>query len=125
MQTVFEDGPKRDRRIWIGDLKLQALANYYSFQNTELVKRGLYLFAATASETGILNGTLFEKPHIHPEIQHPLDYCLLYNTILTDYYEATDDIETLEDLWPVAKQQVILTLSRIDETGRQHGQGCF
>ena len=32
MQTVFEDGPKRDRRIWIGDLKLQALANYYSFK---------------------------------------------------------------------------------------------
>ena len=28
MQTVFEDGPKRDRRLWLGDLRLQALANY-------------------------------------------------------------------------------------------------
>ena len=26
MQTVYEDGPKRDRRLWIGDLYLEALA---------------------------------------------------------------------------------------------------
>ena len=26
MQTVFEDGPKRDRRLWMGDLRMQALA---------------------------------------------------------------------------------------------------
>ena len=31
MQTVFEDGPKRDRRLWLGDLRLQALANYETF----------------------------------------------------------------------------------------------
>ena len=27
MQDVFEDGPKRDRRLWLGDLRLEALAN--------------------------------------------------------------------------------------------------
>lgn len=27
MQSVFEDGPKRDRRLWLGDLRLQALAS--------------------------------------------------------------------------------------------------
>ncbi len=39
MQTVFEDGPKRDRRLWLGDLRLQALANYatYRFQPCEKV----------------------------------------------------------------------------------------
>ena len=37
MQDVFEDGPKRDRRLWIGDLRLQALANYVTFDNVELV----------------------------------------------------------------------------------------
>lgn len=26
MQAVFEDGPKRDRRLWLGDLRIQALA---------------------------------------------------------------------------------------------------
>ena len=33
MQTVYEDGPKRDLRLWIGDLYLEALANSYSFKN--------------------------------------------------------------------------------------------
>lgn len=39
MQDVFEDGPKRDRRLWLGDLRLQAQANYATFDNTALVKR--------------------------------------------------------------------------------------
>ena len=34
MQEYFEDGPKRDRRLWIGDLRLQSLVNYCSFNNT-------------------------------------------------------------------------------------------
>ena len=34
MQRVFEDGPKRDRRLWIGDLRLEALANYFTFNNS-------------------------------------------------------------------------------------------
>ena len=46
MQTFFEDGPKRDRRLWIGDLRLEALTNYYTFNNLEIVRRCLYLFAA-------------------------------------------------------------------------------
>jgi hypothetical protein len=37
MQSVFEDGPKRDRRLWLGYLRLQALANYETFINYELV----------------------------------------------------------------------------------------
>jgi len=117
MQTVFEDGPKRDRRIWIGDFKLQALANYYSYQNNDLVKRGLYLFAATASKEGLVYGTLFEQPWPHPQEHFPIDYCLLYNTILTDYYEATGDRETVEDLWIVARQQTLQIIPFINETG--------
>lgn len=117
MQTVFEDGPKRDRRIWVGDLKLQALANYYSFGNFDLVKRGLYLYASTAAENGLVYGTLFEKPQPHPQKHFPIDYCLLYNTVLTDYYEASKDISTIEDLWIVAKYQVLNVLPNISEEG--------
>lgn len=52
MQEVFEDGPKRDRRLWLGDLRLQALANYETFQNNDLVKCCLYLFAAYLMNRG-------------------------------------------------------------------------
>ena len=117
MQTVFEDGPKRDRRIWIGDFKLQALANYYSYQNIDLVKRGLYLFAGTASNEGLVYGTLFEEPRPHPQEHFPIDYCMLYNTILMDYYKETGDQETVKDLWIVARQQVLLITPNINEQG--------
>ena len=52
MQDVFEDGPKRDRRLWLGDLRLQALANYATFDNKELVRRCLYLFAGVVRKRG-------------------------------------------------------------------------
>ncbi|STV99715.1 alpha-L-rhamnosidase [Klebsiella pneumoniae] len=45
MQEVFEDGPKRDRRLWLGDLRLQAQVNDVTFGHHDLVRRCLYLFA--------------------------------------------------------------------------------
>ena len=35
MQEEFEDCPKRDRRLWVGDLRLMALTNIISFRNYE------------------------------------------------------------------------------------------
>ena len=120
MQTVFEDGPKRDRRLWIGDFKLEALANYYSFQNIALVKRCLYSLAAMSDSTGLLYGTIFERPYLHPEKHHPIDYCLLYNSVLTEYYHETSDLVTLQDLWPVAKQQALHIVPFISQEGIFH-----
>ena len=45
MQKGYEDRPKRDRRLWIGDLKLQAQTSYVTFHNNNLVKHDLYLYA--------------------------------------------------------------------------------
>ncbi|MDR1202734.1 MAG: glycoside hydrolase [Tannerellaceae bacterium] len=107
MQTVYEDGPKRDQRLWIGDLYLEALANTYSYRNHDLTKRCLYLLAGLADESGFLNGTVFERPHPHPQAkQLLLDYALLYNVSLKDYLEATKDYETAGDLWKTAKKQL-------------------
>ncbi|HKJ77949.1 MAG TPA: hypothetical protein VKA10_00385, partial [Prolixibacteraceae bacterium] len=39
MQTVYEDGPKRDQRLWIGDLYLESIANAESFKNFDLTQR--------------------------------------------------------------------------------------
>lgn len=35
---------KRDQRLWMGDLRLQALANYETYQMNDMVKGCLYLF---------------------------------------------------------------------------------
>lgn len=106
MQTVYEDGPKRDRRLWIGDLYLESLANLYSFKNDALTKRCLYLLAGLSNQDGILNANVFELPEPHPQKSRLLDYCFLYNVALKEYVAATGDKQTGLDLWPVAKKQL-------------------
>jgi len=106
MQTVYEDGPKRDRRLWIGDTYLESLANNYSFHNDSLTKRCLYMLAGLANEDGILNADVFEEPQPHAQKTHLLDYCYLYNVALKEYVAATGDKQTGSDLWPVAKKQL-------------------
>ena len=111
MQTVYEDGPKRDRRLWIGDLYLEALANAYSYKNHTLTKRCLYLLAALANDEGLLHATVLEDPQPHPqEGQHCLDYALIYNVALLEYLKATGDKETADDLWPVVVRQIEMAL---------------
>ena len=111
MQTVYEDGPKRDQRLWIGDLYLEALANSYMFKNHELTKHWLYLLAALAYDEGLLHATLLEKPFTLAQYgTHTLDYCLIYNVALLEYLKETGDMETANDLWPVAVRQIELAL---------------
>ena len=105
MHTVFEDGPKRDRRLWIGDLRLQALVNYESFKNYALVKRCLYLFAGLAHEDGAVAACVFEVPQPHRGHCDILDYLALFVNTLLDYAEASGDWETAADLWPVMRRQ--------------------
>lgn len=114
MQTVYEDGPKRDRRLWIGDLYLESLANRYSFKNNLLTKRCLYLFAGLANERGLLMADLFEHPEPHPQYgTFCLTYSLLYPSVLLEYLNDTGDMESALDLWPVARLQVEEALRRV------------
>ncbi|KAA6301635.1 MAG: hypothetical protein EZS26_002241 [Candidatus Ordinivivax streblomastigis] len=107
MQTVYEDGAKRDQRLWLGDLYLESLANIHSYKQHDLTRRCLYLLAGISAPDGYLFATAFEKPEPHPqESQLFLDYALLFNVALKDYYEATQDMETAKDLWIVAKKQL-------------------
>lgn len=128
MQTVFEDGPKRDRRLWVGDLRLQALGNYATFQNNDLVKRCLYLLAGLTQNEGRVGACLFEKPQPHVDDTALFDYSLFYVSVLHDYYEATGDRETLEKLFPTAHRQVVLALRELDENHvvrDREGWWCF
>lgn len=117
MQNVFEDGPKRDRRLWIGDLRMQALANYETFQNYDLVKRCLYLFAGTTLEQGRVGACLFIEPEIEVDDTVMFDYSLFFIPTLLDYYKATGDMETLKDLAPTGWKQLELAQSYFDENG--------
>lgn len=115
MQEVFEDGPKRDRRLWLGDLRLQALANYETFKTNELVKRCLYLFAGVPDDEGKVPANVFVAPKLIADDTYLFDYSLFFAATLHDYYFATKDLETLKELWPTAFRQVELALNRLDE----------
>lgn len=115
MQSVFEDGPKRDRRLWLGDLRLQALANYETFKNYDLVKRCLYLFAGQTKENGQVSACLFTEPRFIIDDTFLLDYSMFFGAALLDYYEETNDIETLKDLAPCAYRQMEIAKDGFDQ----------
>ena len=115
MQDVFEDGPKRDRRLWLGDLRLQARANYQTFKNYDLVKRCLYLFAGMPFNEGKISACLFLEPEPEPDDTYLFDYALLFVSALADYYEETKDEETFADLYPSAMKQIDIALDYLTD----------
>ena len=117
MQTVFEDGPKRDRRLWLGDLRLQALANYATYRNYDLVKRSLYILAGTASKEGLVGTCSFERPQPTRGGNSILDYTALFAPTVLEYLEASGDRATAEDLWPLVLKQLDFTLEPVNRDG--------
>lgn len=115
MQIVFEDGPKRDRRLWLGDLRLQALANYETFKNYDLVKRNLYLFAGLPNDKGQITANVFTFADVIADDTYLLDYSIFFVSTLYDYYQASGDRETLVELWPTALKQIEIGLEHLDE----------
>ncbi len=113
MQRVFEDGPKRDRRLWLGDLRLQALASYESYKNPEMVKGCLYLFAALPRKDGLLSAAIFLEPEPEADDTYLPDYSMLFVPALLDYYRFSGDMETLRELWPTALRQLEIARSRL------------
>ncbi|MHA4871756.1 alpha-L-rhamnosidase-related protein [Duganella sp. PWIR1] len=128
LQTCFEDGPRRDRRLWVGDLRLQALANYATFGANDVVKRCLYLFAGLPRSDGLVNGCVYERPVPTYADTTTLDYAALYCVTLQEYVAATGDLECGRDLWPVARRQIDCLLARLDDSLMFHDSGetwCF
>lgn len=118
MQRVFEDGPKRDRRLWTGDLRLEALTNYYTFNNLQLVKRCLYLFAAaTPNGKGFIPGYIYENPEYVSGSWFLEDYALLFVASACDYYNHTHDKTTFLELYPAIKQQMQAAYNALDSDG--------
>lgn len=117
MQDVFEDGPKRDRRLWIGDLRLQALTSYETFKNHDLVKRCLYLFAGLRLNEGQVGACLFTAPKLLVDDTALFDYSLFFISCLYDYYNATKEDEVLKELWETAFRQIELAERSVDERG--------
>ena len=97
-QYVLEDGPKRDRRLWLGDLRLQALTAYISFRNTDLIKRCLYMFAGSRFPDGRMSADIFTDKTPTADDTYLMDYALMAVPALEEYMAETNDTEALKDL---------------------------
>ncbi|KAF2195131.1 glycoside hydrolase family 78 protein [Zopfia rhizophila CBS 207.26] len=118
MQTVFEDGPRRDRRLWLGDLRIQALTNYSTFRDLKLVKRCLFMFAAVAASDGSLPACVFEHPTLRAASDYIVDYDALFGVVVYEYVMASSDLDTAKALWPTILGSLRVPLSHLDpETG--------
>lgn len=118
MQSAYEDGPKRDRRLWSGDLRLQALTDHVLFGNDMLARRCMYLFASCLRADKYLPGCLYQYPEVTFDngMEIP-DYSMLFCTSIADYFEKTGDMETLKDLFPVIKNEIGIAIRTLDENG--------
>jgi len=123
MHEVFEDGPKRDRRLWLGDLYLQAKTSYISFGGESLVKRCLYLFAGTSCEKGLVSPCVFAKPQWHGNHKLIPSYAGLVAPCLRDYGRASGDTQAAADLFDIARHQHTLFDEHADARGLFDPQG--
>lgn len=98
----------------MGDLRLQALANYETYQMNDMVKGCLYLFGALPMENGQVGACVFLDPEPEVDDTSMFDYSLLYVVALWDYYKQTKDKEALRDLWETARTQISLAQKRVD-----------
>lgn len=113
-QEVFEDGPKRDRRLWIGDLRLQALVDYAAFGDPVPVRRCLRLFAEHPTVFGTVASCIFPQSPPYVDEWFFLDYSLCFGLCLDDYRQNTGDMTLTRELYPVALAQVDYAASVFD-----------
>ncbi len=116
MQLLMEDGPKRDRRLWLGDLRLQAMANAATFRRFDLIERSLYILAAAADDEGRVPGCAYTEP----ELRHgndTCDYALLFAPTLDDLVRESGNPAPAHDLYALAVRQWELVAPMVGEDG--------
>ena len=122
LQDFPEDGPKRDRRLWLGDLRLQALVNHVTFRRYDQIERGIRLLAACRNEQGMIPAAIMMKPEIHAS-SFILDYALLFPVLLLEHCRFSCNLKPGKELFDAAAHQLSFFRAGLDETGNFHDPG--
>ncbi|MCW5891498.1 MAG: hypothetical protein KIT14_13235 [bacterium] len=107
-----EDGPKRDRLLWLGDLA--AVADVFGLAIGDLrpFRRSLLLAAATQLRNGALPGV---GPH--PSDLVVADYVPQFVRAAARYTELSGDLDTARLLLPVVRRALAFLAERIGAHG--------
>ena len=120
MQTVFEDGPKRDRRLWLGDLRLEALVNAVTYRNPRVVERSLYVLAAAMEKDGIFPSCAYEGEMLGRHGAHAYEYPFLLPKILVEHIGFYQRRQVARDLYQTALLQFKRVEKDFDRDGLLH-----
>lgn len=96
MHDTYEDGPWCDQAPWWGDARIEALVNYYTFGDRQLMARGLRQIARSQREDGLTAG-------MYPDGQRAQwvpTFSLLWVISLWEYFTYTGDEELVRELYP-------------------------
>ena len=119
MQEFPEDGPKRDRRLWLGDLRLQALVNHVTFQRYDIFEKGIRLLYDCKDERGMIPGAVMMSPAPHAS-SFVLDYSLLSGRLLLEHCQFSGNLKIGDELFDDTAHQLDFFRSGFDSKGNYH-----
>ncbi|HEY3267905.1 MAG TPA: family 78 glycoside hydrolase catalytic domain [Armatimonadota bacterium] len=102
MDDAYTDCPWRERSQWFGDVRVEALSNYYAFGDTKLIRRGLAQMAESQDAEGIVHGV---APTDWDGARLP-SFSLLWVTALWEYYVYTGDASLFAPLMSAIDKQM-------------------
>jgi len=112
MQETFMDCPVRERGQYIGDARVQALVAAEIFNETKLTKKALTEFAWGQNEKGYLSANYPTGNRINIPT-----YALQWVNMLWEYYQNSQDKETLKQLYPNLLKLINYFQKQEDNTG--------
>jgi len=109
-QWVIWDGCRRDREIWIGDLRPAALAHYAVSGDPAPVRNSLDLAAGAAFEDGLIPGSVSSRQIFN-------EYALWWVVALWEYLLYSGDIEFARRQMPVLHRLMGWVKSHVERHG--------
>lgn len=112
MDDTFSDSAAYEQSCWLGDAQAASLFSYYLFDNPEIAQRSLVLGARSLERSPL------------PEAQVPTGcdtiltaWSLLWVITLREYYQYTDDLATMQEIYPYLQKAMHHFTAQIDNRG--------
>lgn len=100
-QEGYFDCPTREKGQYLGDLLITALSHFYLYKDARIYKKALYDFADSMDVVPGINSTA--PSGIKNCI---VDYTFLYPLIILNYYNISNDLDTVKELIPYAEKSL-------------------
>ncbi len=111
MEDGYTDCPWRERGQWWGDVRIEALCNYYAFGDLQLIRRALQLQAQSQNEEGIIWAVY---PTDWQGAKLPT-FTLIWILTLWDYYLFSGDAALVKQLFPHVQKALQFFEKYLDE----------